>query len=781
ICCFQGFAECRNFIGTGQQGGTVALIARRSRLHPGTRYLARGLNACSSTGNEVECEQLVWVTRRGGEAVPFSSYIWRRGTIPIWWGAELKLAIEAEIYVSAQDPYRGSAQYYQRLSKRYGTQSSELNASKQKKTPIICVNLLRKGEGKPEKILVDHFEESLKHVRSSGQLPHTWIQLINYDWHATVKSKGEQETIEGLWKHLKAPTMAIGFSDGIYYPRQQQLKECKGLIIQNGDVVGGFCLSSLQNGVIRFNCADSLDRTNAASYFGALQVFVEQCRRLGISLDRDAVFRSSSMNKYIEFGNYGGSGGPLPPGWEERSDPVSGKTFYIDHNTRKTTWEHPCQDKPWKKFDLTFEQFKSSTMLVPVNQLADLFLLAGDIHATLYTGSKAMHSQILNIFNEDSGGKFSKFSAAQNVKITLQRRYQNVLVDSSRQKQLEMFLGLRLFKHLPSISLHPLEVLSRPSGFLLKPVPSVFPNADSGSNLLSYKKKDLIWVCPPAADVVELFIFLAEPCHVCQILLTVSHGAEDSSYPGAVDVRVGCSLDGLKLVLEGACIPQCSNGTNLLIPLMGRIDPEDFAVTGKSARLHGQESSYLPLLYDFEEVEGELNFLNRIVALTFYPSVPGRLPVTLGEVEVLGVSLPWTGIFSNNSIGADFIKLLQENSAKIAKLHRSSDVKDSTNPFIDNPTAHASSQSFVQPSLANNVFDFLSGDYAIPNQLDNSNISRSTELSSGELFDFLDSSAADSHFSASSEVPSELHNESAEESNSIQLYLNIFRSFPEPN
>ena len=30
--------------------GIVALIARRSRLHPGTRYLARGLNSCFSTG-----------------------------------------------------------------------------------------------------------------------------------------------------------------------------------------------------------------------------------------------------------------------------------------------------------------------------------------------------------------------------------------------------------------------------------------------------------------------------------------------------------------------------------------------------------------------------------------------------------------------------------------------------------------------------------------------------------------------------------------------------------
>jgi hypothetical protein len=59
------------------------------------------------TGNEVECEQLVWVPKRAGQTVPFNTYIWRRGTIPIWWGAELKItAAEAEIYVSDRDPYK---------------------------------------------------------------------------------------------------------------------------------------------------------------------------------------------------------------------------------------------------------------------------------------------------------------------------------------------------------------------------------------------------------------------------------------------------------------------------------------------------------------------------------------------------------------------------------------------------------------------------------------------------------------------------------------------------
>ncbi|KAL2506192.1 putative phosphoinositide phosphatase SAC9 [Abeliophyllum distichum] len=548
VILLQGFAEYRTFGSRGQQEGIVALTARRSRLHPGTRYLARGLNSCYSTGNEVECEQLVWVPRRASTSVPFNTYIWRRGTIPIWWGAELKItAAEAEIYVSDRDPYKGSAQYYQRLTKRYDARNLDVavdgNQKKSALVPIVCVNLLRNGEGKSESILVQHFEESLNYIRSTGKLPYTRIHLINYDWHASIKLKGEQQTVEGLWYLLKAPTVSIDISEGDYLPTRQRINNCKGEIIYSDDYDGAFCLRSHQNGVIRFNCADSLDRTNAASFFGALQVFMEQCRRLGILLDSDWAYG------YQSTGNNGGYVAPLPPGWEKRSDAVTGKTYYIDHNTRTTTWNHPCPDKPWKRFDMTFEEFKRSTILFPISQLADLFLVAGDIHATLYTGSKAMHSQILSIFNEEAG-KFKQFSAAQNMKITLQRRYKNAVVDSTRQKQLEMFLGLRLFKHLPSSMIHPLHVPSRPFGCSLKPVSSMFSSSDGGASLLSFKRKDLIWVSAQAADVVELFIYLGEPCHVCQLLLTVAHGADDSTFPSTVDVRTGRYLDGLRLVLE---------------------------------------------------------------------------------------------------------------------------------------------------------------------------------------------------------------------------------------
>lgn len=36
--------------------------------------------------------------------------------------------------------------------------------------------------------------------------------------------------------------------------------------------------------------------------------------------------------------------GPLPPGWERRTDPL-GRTYYVDHNTRSTTWNRPSSNQ----------------------------------------------------------------------------------------------------------------------------------------------------------------------------------------------------------------------------------------------------------------------------------------------------------------------------------------------------------------------------------------------------------------------------------------------------
>ncbi|XP_020520412.1 probable phosphoinositide phosphatase SAC9 isoform X2 [Amborella trichopoda] len=780
VVLLQGFAESRGIGGTAQQEVTVALTARRSRLHPGTRYLARGLNACYSTGNEVECEQLVWLQSRTGQ-VPFSTYIWRRGTIPIWWGAELKLtAAEAEIYVSARDPYKGSVQYYKRLSSRYGSNKLDGTIKGNQKrnilVPIVCVNLLRNGEGKSESLLVEHFEESINSIRASGKIPYSRIHLINYDWHASVKYKGEQQTIEGLWKLLKAPTMAVGISEGEYMPSAMKT-DFKGALIQCKDIDGVFCLRTFQNGVIRFNCADSLDRTNAASYFGALQVLVEQCRRFGLSLDIGGGFGLPPGNRYPEQGKYGEYVGPLPPGWEKRSDAVTGKTFYIDHNTHTTSWEHPCPDKPWKRFDMSFEEFKNSTFATAISVLADLFLTAGDIHATLYTGSKAMHSSILQIFSEDSG-RFKQFSVAKNMGITIKRRYQNVLIDSSRQKQLEMFLGTRLFKHLPSIWTHPLKVTSRPSTCLLKPTVNMFPSMNGGADLLSFKRKDRIWVCSPAADIVELFVYLGEPCHVCQLLLTVSHGAEDSSFPVMVDVRTGTNLDELKLVLEGATIPKCANGTNLVLPLTGAIKPEDMAVTGAGTRLQAQEKSTIPLLYGFEELEGEINFLTRVVALTFYPAVAGRIPITLGEIEILGASLPWRDIFTDDESWVKFTELGQKHSNHTNSNHTNPFLSDSNFDICDGSSNHNVAIASQSSGSLSHGLDLLTGDFMCPEPISQPEMQFKYDHfdpNSGRHNDFFGDPLLDCFGPQASPDLATPQHEKPEDVSGTQQYLNCYR------
>ena len=50
----------------------------------------------------------------------WSSYVWRRGTVPIWWGAEIKSTVgEAEIFVAAKDPYSGTDAYFERIAAAY--------------------------------------------------------------------------------------------------------------------------------------------------------------------------------------------------------------------------------------------------------------------------------------------------------------------------------------------------------------------------------------------------------------------------------------------------------------------------------------------------------------------------------------------------------------------------------------------------------------------------------------------------------------------------------------
>lgn len=58
----------------------------------------------------------------------------------------------------------------------------------------------------------------------------------------------------------------------------------------------------------------------------------------GISLGSVNTTRQGNFNPTVD--QYG----PLPPGWERRLDPL-GRTYYVDHNTRTTTWNRPSSNQ----------------------------------------------------------------------------------------------------------------------------------------------------------------------------------------------------------------------------------------------------------------------------------------------------------------------------------------------------------------------------------------------------------------------------------------------------
>ena len=779
------------------------------------------LSPCPRAGNEIECEQIMWsdepppnpntssspsafstsplkpspalppdllsmqqhLPSAPLSSVPFSSYLWRRGTVPIWWGAEIKSTLQdAELFVLDSQP-DGTLPYFDRLVRRYaqlmrggeggsggerkGAQgigsggsssggsmrsSSDVSSAAQRSRavfdllseadapssaftspassgflsarlsepapaeagsssttarfnstadvtgpaqpqaaggllPLVCINLLRLAQGKPEFLLSEKFQEAVGRARAHPRLSGFSVEVLSYDWHGMSKAVGEAGMVEGLWARLRAHLPAIGCSVGCFFRdgssegdtsavapstarmpggseqgdgrvrRDGPTVDCdadsdgasgmQGVIPNRGVERGFFRLQQRQAGVMRLNCADSLDRTNAASFFSAVQVLLEQARLLGLQLRAPQGGGATAVEDEREEGASVSEEAllaALPAGWEMRRDPKSGRVFYIDHSAQKTQWSHPCPPPPpsrppppppipttpWDTLSLTTRVFQEAALPAAVTALAELFALAGDTHASLYTGSRAMHSHVLQLLSQPaeevprpssrwgasgimggsasasnvtcgpSGGtaagggggvaaaaagglgfntgmshssssgslsgiggggggnssaattaSASAAAVAANFSITLQRRVANLLWDASRQRQLELLLGLRRHRVVPLRPERPLVVASGgPGALLLRPVPSLFPNLSPGSALLQEQGKGFVWAAPLSTPFVELLLFLPSPCHVSHLVLTVAHGANDLASPVAFDVRVGRTIDDLRLVME---------------------------------------------------------------------------------------------------------------------------------------------------------------------------------------------------------------------------------------
>lgn len=294
----------------------ITLIARRSKRYCGTRFLKRGLNLDGDVANEVETEQIVHDASVSNFAKGFyTSFVQLRGSLPDRWSQDAtKIVPKPTITQDLVDPYHEStAKHFNDLLRRFGT-------------PVIVLNLIKQKEKKPhESILNDMLNSSIKYLNQFLPQQHI-IRLIPFDMARSSKSRNENvmQRLEKIGFNLVRVT---GIFQSWRSARKSNYDNTYTLHLRqrtfnrrpSSSRIGGFRLKNgqcLQNGVVRVNCVDSLDRTNTAQFVLGKVALAFQLQALGVliepSLDYDTDAVRLLEQLYEDHGDtialqYGGS------------------------------------------------------------------------------------------------------------------------------------------------------------------------------------------------------------------------------------------------------------------------------------------------------------------------------------------------------------------------------------------------------------------------------------------------------------------------------------------
>ncbi|CAO2841635.1 unnamed protein product [Amaranthus hypochondriacus] len=312
----------------------LTLIARRSRHYAGTRYLKRGVNEKGRVANDVETEQIVFEDIAEGSPVRISSVVQNRGSIPLFWSQETsRLNIKPDIILSKKDQnYEATRLHFENLAKRYGN-------------PIIILNLIKTIEKRPrESILRGEFANAIEYINKD--LPEeNRLKFLHWDLNKHARSKATSVllllgkvaayalTLTGFFYCRLLPASASGDSSDcpssgsfgssdVVEENDHQLDHVDGDDVErdaghnqsNGDYADKE--PRFQNGVLRTNCIDCLDRTNVAQFAYGLAALGHQLHALNMidvpKIDLDSQLANHLMGFYEKMGDtlahqYGGS------------------------------------------------------------------------------------------------------------------------------------------------------------------------------------------------------------------------------------------------------------------------------------------------------------------------------------------------------------------------------------------------------------------------------------------------------------------------------------------
>ncbi|KAL9969462.1 hypothetical protein ACROYT_G021682 [Oculina patagonica] len=267
----------------------VTLIARRSKEFAGTRFLKRGANDEGSVANEVETEQIVHdasvLSFKSGR---FTSYVQLRGSVPSFWSQEVKQVMvpKPQIIVDRADPFCSAAgQHFNQLLKRFGS-------------PVVILNLVKKKERKRhEQILSEELERAVIYLNQFLPVQHA-IQYKAWDMARYNKSKDCN-----VMEKLTVIADEVFKSTGFFHSGQElycnQIRKDSRLTGMCGTGYSDDYLGREQNGVLRTNCVDCLDRTNTAQFMVGKCALGFQLHALGV-IDKPFVEFDSDSVRILE-------------------------------------------------------------------------------------------------------------------------------------------------------------------------------------------------------------------------------------------------------------------------------------------------------------------------------------------------------------------------------------------------------------------------------------------------------------------------------------------------
>eukprot|EP00667_Euglena_gracilis_P005160 EG_transcript_5190 len=393
---------------------SLALLCRQDRRNPGPRITGRGLNLAGHPGNEFECELFLWWEEEGalpaGSSHQWARHIWRRGTVPI----TLNYEGTSQFYSLFGPPldeqcHAATPQYFSTLLghlRKIVAMDAAMEGHRD--IGVQVVDLLSRAWPSEER-LSQKYEEAVQLAAKS--LGEATLGYLHFDWHGAVRRLGVQGAVADAWQCLPLRAASSALSSGTFSGDRPARLHITAQIVQRD--------------FRRVNCADSLDRTNLISFFTALRLMATP-PPIGFLL----VTQSDPCV-------------PCEAKAERRGCAFLCDTACPASLPRLPRAPTTAPPPPPAAPALTLACALHALPPDLLRAVALLFLQSGDTISQIFTGSAAMHSDIIRDLCPDMA------NVQFNVLIGIERGLKNMFIDDERGRQSALLLGQHPCQKVP--------------------------------------------------------------------------------------------------------------------------------------------------------------------------------------------------------------------------------------------------------------------------------------------------------------------------------------------